>query len=371
MRMKTFCLDLDGTLCTNTWGAYERALPFPWAIERVNALHRAGHRILIFTARGGTTGIDWSQKTRVQLRDWGVGYDELILGKPQADVYVDDRTVHVDAWRYGDALDVPVGTSFETSEHEMPALPPPRNTTVVEVGRTFGAEPFRTQEHARRVLMIAAEHEIPSFHTEEQICGGVRRAVQQSRQSVSPPGDVIFTIALGGPPHSAYLDTLQGGLDPRLTIGCRPVSQAANGVLRYLRSGAVTAGMHATAPLPDTWLLTTDTRGALRDVFGGEVVIANGNTLRVRPQGAHPEIALAQTIEFAAALGLRVEERAPTAGDVVTADEVLLIDFPFCLLPVGQIDHQPLPTAPGPIARRLASAWRERTGVDPAASWRR
>ena len=107
-RPQTFCFDLDGTLCTNTWGEYEQARPFPWAIERVNALARAGHRILIFTARGGTTGIDWRERTEAQLQAWGVHYDELVFGKPTADVYVDDRTVHVDAWRYGSALTVPL-----------------------------------------------------------------------------------------------------------------------------------------------------------------------------------------------------------------------------------------------------------------------
>ena len=61
---KTLCFDLDGTLCSNTYGAYETAEPHQWAIERVNALARAGHRIVVFTARGTATGIDWDAVTR-------------------------------------------------------------------------------------------------------------------------------------------------------------------------------------------------------------------------------------------------------------------------------------------------------------------
>jgi 3-deoxy-manno-octulosonate cytidylyltransferase (CMP-KDO synthetase) len=102
----TICFDLDGTLCTNTFGEYESAEPFGWAIERVNRLAAAGHRILIFTARGTATGIDWGEMSRAQLERWGVVYDELIIGKPSADVYVDDRAVHSEAWRLGQSLGV-------------------------------------------------------------------------------------------------------------------------------------------------------------------------------------------------------------------------------------------------------------------------
>jgi hypothetical protein len=50
-----------------------------------------GHTILIFTARGTQTGINWKELTEAQLADWRVSYSDLILGKPFADIYVDDR----------------------------------------------------------------------------------------------------------------------------------------------------------------------------------------------------------------------------------------------------------------------------------------
>lgn len=93
-----YCFDIDGTLCSNTFGDYELAVPFPEVIRRVNKLHEAGHRILLFTARGTTTGIDWRELTERQMAEWGVRYDELILGKPQADVYIDDRGLSSVEW---------------------------------------------------------------------------------------------------------------------------------------------------------------------------------------------------------------------------------------------------------------------------------
>lgn len=95
---KTYCFDIDGTLCTNTWGEYEKAQPIAQLISQVNALHDAGHRIILFTARGTTTGIDWRSLTEAQMVTWGVKYHQLILGKPQADFYIDDRGMSLEEW---------------------------------------------------------------------------------------------------------------------------------------------------------------------------------------------------------------------------------------------------------------------------------
>jgi len=93
MILKHFCIDLDGTLCTNTEGAYELAQPIPDRIAQVNALFDSGNKITIFTARGSTTGIDWTELTAKQLLSWNVKYHSLLLGKPFADLYIDDKGV--------------------------------------------------------------------------------------------------------------------------------------------------------------------------------------------------------------------------------------------------------------------------------------
>lgn len=94
----TYCFDIDGTLCTNTDGDYEKAQPAQPVIDRVNALYANGHRILLQTARGATTGIDWRAATERQLAAWGVKYHALYFGKPTADLYVDDKAVNISEW---------------------------------------------------------------------------------------------------------------------------------------------------------------------------------------------------------------------------------------------------------------------------------
>ena len=88
--MIIYC-DIDGVLCNNTDGDYDEARPFPEAIARINQLYVEGHHIVLWTARGTTTGTDWRELTQRQLTLWGVRYHRLLLGKPYYDLLIDDR----------------------------------------------------------------------------------------------------------------------------------------------------------------------------------------------------------------------------------------------------------------------------------------
>jgi hypothetical protein len=90
-----YCFDLDGTLCTNTEGSYEKARPFTERIQKVNQLFDEGHHIIVDTARGATTGIDWLELTTNQLKEWGLKYHELRVGKKiNYDYIIDDKAIN-------------------------------------------------------------------------------------------------------------------------------------------------------------------------------------------------------------------------------------------------------------------------------------
>ena len=90
---KTYAFDLDGTLCSLTGGNYELAEPFMKRISHVNSLHKLGHTILIFTARGTTSKRDLYEFTFHQLNSWGLSFDRLVTGKPHFDLLVDDKGI--------------------------------------------------------------------------------------------------------------------------------------------------------------------------------------------------------------------------------------------------------------------------------------
>lgn len=89
-----YIVDIDNTICYSPDSDYTKSVPYEWRIDEVNALHDSGHKIIYWTARGGRTGIDWTELTKKQLEEWGCKYTELRMGKPSYDVWIDDKAFH-------------------------------------------------------------------------------------------------------------------------------------------------------------------------------------------------------------------------------------------------------------------------------------
>lgn len=102
---KTFVFDIDGVIATITpANNYELAGPLPDNIRRINRLFEAGNTIVLFTARGSATGLDWAETTRRQMEAWGVKHHRLVLGKPAADHYIDDKMMGLDTLSHLDRI---------------------------------------------------------------------------------------------------------------------------------------------------------------------------------------------------------------------------------------------------------------------------
>ena len=91
-----FVFDIDGVIATYRDDlAYDKALPNRRMIDIINRLHDWGNRIVLYTARGYVTKIDWREVTEKQMSDWGLKYDELLFTKPNGDFYVDDKMLDI------------------------------------------------------------------------------------------------------------------------------------------------------------------------------------------------------------------------------------------------------------------------------------
>lgn len=89
---KKFVFDIDGVVAEYRENLdYGNASPNQDMVSTINRLYDAGNYIVLFTARGTQTGIDWEGVTKKQMEDWGVKYHELKFGKPDADFYIDDK----------------------------------------------------------------------------------------------------------------------------------------------------------------------------------------------------------------------------------------------------------------------------------------
>lgn len=101
-------IDLDGTICPvkESHKTYADLEPLPGAVERIRELRAKGHYIIILTARNmatceGNVGKVMKNVGKLTL-DWlaqhGVEYDEIYFGKPNAEVYIDDRAIRFSDW---------------------------------------------------------------------------------------------------------------------------------------------------------------------------------------------------------------------------------------------------------------------------------
>jgi histidinol phosphatase-like enzyme len=88
--------DIDNTICQTNGTDYETAAPIAERIKKINALYRAGDRIVYWTARGALLGRSWTEMTKQQLYNWGCKYHELRVDKPLYDTFVDDRNFNAD-----------------------------------------------------------------------------------------------------------------------------------------------------------------------------------------------------------------------------------------------------------------------------------
>ena len=101
--MKIF-VDIDETICSHSNSDpskardYLKAKPITENIEKANKLYE-NNTIVYWTARGASTGIDWTEVTKKQLDEWDCKYNDLKLGKPHYDLFIDDKAMNVKDWK--------------------------------------------------------------------------------------------------------------------------------------------------------------------------------------------------------------------------------------------------------------------------------
>lgn len=99
----TIVFDVDDTICSNERRTgYKDCVPSLTMIDKINNIHDVlGFKVILYTSRGmKSCGNDVDKaiaKNKEILEDWldkyDVHYDELVFGKPFADLYVDDKAI--------------------------------------------------------------------------------------------------------------------------------------------------------------------------------------------------------------------------------------------------------------------------------------
>lgn len=106
---KIIAFDLDDVICFRPVG-YEHLGPLKYdycqpnlnIVQIINELYDEGNKIVIYTARGmsqfnGDVSLIYSNlysRTINQLNDWGLKYNQLVMGKIHYDLLVDDKALN-------------------------------------------------------------------------------------------------------------------------------------------------------------------------------------------------------------------------------------------------------------------------------------
>ena len=149
-KQQRFCFDLDMTLVgmPEVSGDYSTCPPIWNNIELVRALHRAGHHIIIQTARrmrthNGNVGAviaDIGAVTIASLAKYGIPYNEIFFGKPYAHIYVDDLAVNANldtrkeiGWLAADMVPEETNKFAELKHAKKAGIVPSRDFNHVQI----------------------------------------------------------------------------------------------------------------------------------------------------------------------------------------------------------------------------------------------
>ena len=254
--------------------------------------------------------------------------------------------------------------------------------SVYEVLRTYRGEPFALEPHLGRLQRSADLLEIRLPVPLATLVAEMRAALAEAQ---NPESYLRVIVTRGAGPI---------GLDPELAVEPSRViivtelhelpselyqRGAAIALVAVGRSGGggVPAGAKSGNYLVNIMALRAarrrgaheavmvDASGCLTEGTSSNVFAVREGRLSTPPlsAGILSGITRGKVMELARDEELTVEERDLRPGDLTLADEVFLTSTLREVLPVTEIDGQPVQGgAPGPVTRRLAELYRQRTG---------
>lgn len=265
--------------------------------------------------------------------------------------------------------------------------------TVTEMTRTFWQRPYRLDEHLDRLFrslkytrmdigmtrdaLGAASRELLSHNAKlidsEDELGLIHfvtagefpvYAGSAGRSARTTPTVCVHTFPM---PFELWAEKLDKGAH-LVTPSIRHVPpQCYDPKMKYRsRMHYYLADKEAQLVDPDASALLLDLAGNVTETGGSNFLIVERGTI-VSPTLVNtlPGISRETVIELAKQLGIPFEVRDIQVHSVINADEAFTSSTPYCLLPVTKINGLAIGDGrPGPVWRKLMTAWGELVGID-------
>jgi branched-chain amino acid aminotransferase len=261
---------------------------------------------------------------------------------------------------------------------------------VFDTTRTFDGQPFRLEEHLRRLGRSLRYIELDGDSIIEEVREAANNVTSRNLDDIRAFGDgYVMMIVTRGPAaemdfvartppeptiivmnkgmnFAAFAHLYERGADLGVSLltshFCGPVDARVKATSRggYIRADLK---MLRNAPGSGEWALIFNPDGSIAEAKGANLLIyADGELIRPFSYEALEGVGIATACELAADLGVKTVERRVTAYDVLNADEVFLTASSFCILPVRSIDG--IEVRRGEFYSKLLEAFVDLAGMD-------
>ena len=260
-----------------------------------------------------------------------------------------------------------------------------------DMTRTFNGAPFRLKEHIDRFYRSLRYLRIDPGLTPKQMIDLSEEVLARNEHLRAPHADYGLgqRVSRGVDGHG---DEGWEHTGPNVVIECQPLPLKARA--RMFRDGLdvwtppnrriapdmlsprakshnylnmIVAEQSVKAHDKDGWALLLDVNGNLAEGMGSNIFIVHDGGLRTpREKYVLPGVSRQMTIDLAAKLGIKCEERDIDLFDAANADEMFLTSTSLCIAGVKSFNGAPVGNgkAPGPVTKRLVDAYIAEVGCD-------
>lgn len=265
--------------------------------------------------------------------------------------------------------------------------------TVTEMTRTFHQRPYRLEDHLVRLLGSLRYVRLEIGLDLARLAAISQQLVEHNAALLPEGGELglIHFVTAGEYPTYAGMAGQPPRTGPTVCIHTFPLPFEM--WAEKMRSGAhlVTPSIRHVPPQcydpkikyrsrmhfyladhearlvdPQASALLLDLDGNVTETSGANfMIVENGTIVSPTLRNTLPGISRSTVIDLAARLGIPFIERDIQVYNVINAQEALLTSTPYCLMPVTRINGAPIGDGrPGPIFRRLLTAWSRDVGLD-------
>lgn len=274
-----------------------------------------------------------------------------------------------------------------------------QGASVTEMIRTFAHQPFRLEEHLRRLMKSLRVVGFDVLQSEQELLDISRQVTARNAQLIPAGHDLGVVLFVTAGENLTYVGAMgaERARQPSVCVHTFPlpfelwVKKYETGQhlvipsIRHMQPETLDPKIKSRSRLH--WHLA-DRQARLMDPHAGSLLLdrddnitetSSGNFCVVQqreiltpsPRNALQGVSLAVVQELAERLGLAFRTADLQTYDALTADEAFTTSTPYCLLPVTRLNGTPIGSGqPGPVFQQLLNAWNDLCGLDIMAQMR-